>query len=44
MTIALTVWSGFTALCGTATGFAQPVLYRMGVGVGEAGASLRPTR
>jgi len=31
------VWSGFTALCGTATGFGQLFLYRLGVGVGEAG-------
>ncbi|MEO6581441.1 MAG: MFS transporter [Sphingomicrobium sp.] len=34
---ALAVWSGFTALCGTATGFAQLFAYRLGVGVGEAG-------
>lgn len=33
----LAVWSGFTALCGTATGFAQLFFYRLGVGVGEAG-------
>jgi predicted MFS family arabinose efflux permease len=33
----LAVWSGFTALCGTATGFWQMFLYRVGVGVGEAG-------
>ncbi|MDQ3145006.1 MAG: MFS transporter [Pseudomonadota bacterium] len=33
----LAVWSGFTALCGTATGFSQLFLYRLGVGVGEAG-------
>ena len=37
MTIALTTWSGFTALCGTAAGIWQLFLYRMGVGVGEAG-------
>jgi predicted MFS family arabinose efflux permease len=37
MTIALTVWSGFTAACGLATGFWQLFLCRMGVGVGEAG-------
>jgi MFS family permease len=37
ITIALTVWSGFTALCGTAAGFWQLFFYRMGVGVGEAG-------
>ena len=34
---ALVVWSGFTALCGTATSFAQLFFYRLGVGVGEAG-------
>jgi predicted MFS family arabinose efflux permease len=33
----LAVWSGFTALCGTAAGFAQLFLFRLGVGVGEAG-------
>lgn len=37
VTISLTLWSLFTALCGTATGFWQLFLYRMGVGVGEAG-------
>ena len=34
---ALAVWSGFTALCGTATGFVQLFIFRLGVGVGEAG-------
>jgi predicted MFS family arabinose efflux permease len=34
---ALAVWSAFTALCGTATGYWQLFLYRLGVGVGEAG-------
>src|SRR5678810_168172 len=34
---AVAVWSAFTALCGTATGFGQLFLYRLGVGVGEAG-------
>lgn len=34
---ALAVWSGFTALCGTASSFAQLFVYRLGVGVGEAG-------
>jgi MFS family permease len=33
----LAVWSAFTALCGTATGFWQLFLFRVGVGVGEAG-------
>lgn len=37
MTGALTVWSGFTALCGVAGSFGQLFLFRMGVGVGEAG-------
>src|SRR4051794_22690470 len=34
---ALAVWSGFTALCGTAGAFWQLFVFRMGVGVGEAG-------
>jgi predicted MFS family arabinose efflux permease len=33
----LVVWSGFTALCGTAVGFWSLFLSRLGVGVGEAG-------
>ncbi|MBN2973017.1 MFS transporter [Roseomonas aeriglobus] len=33
----LAVWSGFTALCGIATGYWQLFLFRLGVGVGEAG-------
>lgn len=33
----LGVWSAFTALCGFAGGFWTLFLYRMGVGVGEAG-------
>ena len=37
MTTALAVWSGFTALCGVAGSFTQLFLFRMGVGVGEAG-------
>lgn len=35
--VALAVWSAFTALCGTATSFFRLFLFRMGVGVGEAG-------
>ncbi|MGN6155223.1 MAG: spinster family MFS transporter [Sphingomicrobium sp.] len=31
------VWSAFTALCGTATGYVQLFFYRLGVGIGEAG-------
>src|SRR5678815_2034741 len=34
---ALAVWSAFTALCGTAASFGQLFLFRLGVGVGEAG-------
>jgi MFS family permease len=37
MTAALTLWSGFTALCGFAGGFSALFLARMGVGIGEAG-------
>ncbi len=37
MTIALAVWSGFTAVCGLATGYPALFLARMGVGAGEAG-------
>ena len=37
MTIALTVWSGFTAISGYAQNFTQLFLARVGVGVGEAG-------
>lgn len=33
----LALWSVFTGLCGTAAGFGQLFLYRLGVGVGEAG-------
>jgi predicted MFS family arabinose efflux permease len=33
----LAVWSAFTALCGTAASFGQLFLYRLGVGIGEAG-------
>src|SRR5262245_14197568 len=33
----LAVWSGFTALCGTAISFVQLFVCRLGVGVGEAG-------
>jgi MFS family permease len=34
---AVAVWSAFTAACGTATSFWQFFVFRMGVGVGEAG-------
>jgi MFS family permease len=34
---ALVTWSAFTALCGTAANFWQLFIFRLGVGVGEAG-------
>ena len=37
ITVSLTIWSGFTALCGFAQNFWQLFLSRVGVGVGEAG-------
>jgi MFS family permease len=36
---AITLWSGFTALCSTAQNFTQLVLFRVGVGIGEAGCT-----
>lgn len=35
--VSLGVWSAFTALCGTAQHFTSMFLFRLGVGVGEAG-------
>lgn len=37
ITASLGVWSAFTALCGFAQNFTQMFLFRLGVGVGEAG-------
>lgn len=37
--LALAVWSGMTALCGVAQNYAQLLLARIGVGVGEAGCT-----
>ncbi|THD79472.1 MAG: MFS transporter [Phenylobacterium sp.] len=37
--VAIVIWSGFTALCGTAASFTTLALFRFGVGVGEAGLS-----
>jgi predicted MFS family arabinose efflux permease len=37
VTLALALWSAFTALCGIAQSFGQLFLFRIGVGVGEAG-------
>ncbi len=39
ITISLILWSGFTALCGTASSFLTLSLFRFGVGFGEAGCS-----
>ena len=39
MALALALWSGMTALCGIASQFWQLLLFRAGVGVGEAGAN-----
>lgn len=37
--IALTIWSAMTALSGLAQNFTQLLLFRVGVGIGEAGSS-----
>src|SRR5690348_9247577 len=39
LTVCLVLWSGMTALCGMAANFVQLLLFRIGVGVGEAGCS-----
>ena len=39
MAVCLAIWSGMTALCGTAGSFALLLVYRVGVGIGEAGGS-----
>ena len=39
LSIAMIVWSGMTAVCGLAQNFWMLLLARIGVGVGEAGAS-----
>ena len=39
LTVCLVVWSGMTALSGTATSFLQLAAFRFGVGVGEAGCA-----
>lgn len=39
LSIALAVWSGFTAMTGAAQNFAQIAFARIGVGIGEAGGS-----
>ena len=37
--LAITIWSGMTAVCGFAQSFLQLVVARIGVGIGEAGSS-----
>lgn len=37
LAIAISVWSGMTALCGVAQNFATLLLFRIGVGAGEGG-------
>ncbi|MEZ5937039.1 MAG: MFS transporter [Hyphomonadaceae bacterium] len=39
VTASLAIWSGFTAISGLAMNYIQLLLYRLGVGVGEAGGS-----
>ncbi len=39
ITISLTVWSAMTAACGLAQNFIQLLIFRIGVGIGEAGSS-----
>ena len=39
LAIAMVIWSGMTAVCGLAQSFMMLLLARIGVGVGEAGAS-----
>lgn len=39
LAISMVIWSGMTALCGTAASFAQLAFYRVAVGVGEAGGT-----
>ncbi len=39
ITASITVWSVMTALCGMVSSFTQLLLARIGVGIGEAGAS-----
>jgi predicted MFS family arabinose efflux permease len=39
VTVSLAIWSGFTAVSGLAQNYVQLLLYRLGVGLGEAGGS-----
>src|SRR5436189_2881931 len=37
--VCVAIWSGFTALCGSAQNFWQLILFRIDVGIGEAGCT-----
>ena len=39
ISVCVALWSVMTALCGTAHGYVQLLIYRMGVGVGEGGCT-----
>jgi predicted MFS family arabinose efflux permease len=39
LSVCLVIWSAMTALCGVAQSFVQLLIFRFGVGVGEAGCS-----
>jgi len=39
ISLSIIAWSAMTALCGTAGTYSQLLLYRLGVGVGEAGST-----
>jgi len=39
LALSMATWSAVTALCGTAGSFAQLALFRVGVGIGEAGGT-----
>ncbi|MBB5402352.1 spinster family MFS transporter [Paraburkholderia youngii] len=39
ISVSIVAWSAMTALCGTAGSFWQLMLYRLGVGIGEAGST-----
>ena len=42
LAVSMVIWSAMTALCGLATNFWMLLMARIGVGVGEAGASPQP--
>ena len=44
LAVSMVIWSAMTAICGLANNFLTLLLARIGVGVGEAGASPPATR